>query len=350
MKSNNMRSTNLLLMLSGYVIFACASLTSCNDAGTSPITGLFSDGKQAQTSPYTITGEALAELQVEEFEELLSSAQSAKLAGVVDEAEIQNSPTRSTTASLKPEAEIEVIRLPNVQGNTVRDAMASARFDAALGVQAVEVSVLGTTYQFAPVPAMPRAVVNNLVNNLLSSLNISSLPRKSVFVYPPIVLSSTATSSSSLIKLNDANALARFRVTSYNLADNTLDIPGAITITLQENANVPRTQPLTVRWNMAGTFTEGIVTLRNIVDSAALAGLVGKSAKEVKDILKGFSRSITKKLNAPTNSVEVTAEELSKLQAGSAYLGISLKNKKTTNGGKAVLEAETHAGVRLRLQ
>ncbi len=261
-------------------------------------------------------------------------------------------PNRDSNAA-RPEAMLEISRRLNTQGTMTSGGAASARFNSALGVQSVSVAVMGASYQLVTPPMRPEPRNNAPSGNgRPSSTNANARPPRlaeTIFVYPlPPSSTATSTMQPSLIALSDAPATATFTVRGYTLGETTIDIPGKATfISLKDGDALPRSSTVTVRWNPLGTFTGGVLTLRNVPDSAALAG---KTRREAEAIIRALPKPVVKQLVAGTNSVELTAAELGALQTGAAHLALSVANVKRTNSDKAVLKADAHSALRIRLQ
>jgi hypothetical protein len=257
----------------------------------------------------------------------------------------------------RPEAIVEISRRRLSGTSTETGAEASARFDSTLGVTGVILAVLGTSYQFVRPPMRPQngngrpgnggnggnPPGGNPPPNAQRPARIAS----TLFIFPAPPATS-ATTRPALITLNDVNALATVTAVGYTFADNTVDIPGKITlISVNEGDVVSRSAALNLRWNLAGTFTNGRITVHNVADSATLAG---KSRQEVAQILRNMPKPLSKELSAGTTSVEFTATELASLQSGMAEISVGVVNTKRTNSDKAVLIAHSRSGIRVRLQ
>ncbi len=254
----------------------------------------------------------------------------------------------------RPEAIVEISRRPISRTSTETGAEASARFDSTLGVTGVSLAVLGTSYQFVRPPMRPQngngrpgnggnPSGGNPPPNAQRPARIAS----TLFVFPAPPATS-ATTRPTLIMLNDANAIATVTVVGYTFADNRVDIPGKITLTsMKEGDVVSRSAALNLRWNLAGTYTNGRVTVHNVADSTALAG---KSRQEVAQILRNMPKPLSKKFSVGTTSIEFTAAELASLQAGTVEISVGVVNAKRTNSDKAVLIAHSRNGIRVRLQ
>lgn len=317
------------------ITIALLGLTACQqDGATSPIASLDDLATAAVVSGTSLnTSDAQsANLDASDTESCFSSGMNLlALAG--------GSETR-------PEAVLEINRRLISRTGTQTGGEATGRFDSSLGVTGVSVAILGTTYQFVQPPLRGRnggGQPNGGQQGGQRPARITS----TIFVFPAPP-STTATTAPSLITLNDANATATFTVSGYALADNTLDIPGTIAFTSVKSGDVvSRSAATTVRWSVAGTFTNGVVTLHNVLDSAALAG---KSRREVEQIRRNLPKPITKQLQAGATSVEFTAAELTALQSGTAELSIGIVNAKRTNSDKAILIAHSRTGLRLSLQ
>lgn len=255
----------------------------------------------------------------------------------------------------RPEAVLEINRRRLSSTSTETGGEASARFDNTLGVTGVSVAVLGTTYQFVTPPMRPnngngRGPGGNGNGNPNSTNANAPRPDRiasTLFVFPAPP-STTSTTTPALITLSPANAVATFTVNGYTLGDNTLGIPGTVSFTsLKSGDALSRTSNLTVRWSVAGTFTNGVVVLKNVLDSTALDG---KTRREIEQIRRNLPKPITKQLTAGAASVDFTAAELTALQAGSAEITVGIVNAKRTNSDKAILIARTHTGARITLQ
>lgn len=348
------------------IFIAFFGLTACNSAGsTAPIAAfdaasdnsalaLNSLGMSAsEAKEYADVNSILTDMQSEMLDEITLGRRNPRGAG--GEGGL-NAPPRDTNA-VRPEATLEISRKTGASGST-SGAAASARFNSALGVQGVNVSVLGANYtlvtpplrapNLTPPPQRPNSTnANARPNSTNANAQRPQRIAETLFVFP-LPPSSTATSQPTLIALMDANALATFTVRGYSLGETTIDIPGKIVITsAKEGDALPRTAALTVRWSALGSFTNGIVSLRNVPDSAALAGLsrMGAEAR-----IRALPRPIVKTLSAGATSIEFSAAEMAALQAGNAHLSVSVANVKRTNSDKAVLKADSHTGLRLRLQ
>lgn len=252
----------------------------------------------------------------------------------------------------RPEAVLEINRRPLSRTSTESGGEASARFDSTLNVKGVSVTVLGTTYQFVTPPLRTQngngrgTGGNGNPNSTNANAQRPERIASTLFVFPAPPTTSAALPA--LIALTPVNAAATFTVNGYTLADNTLDIPGTIAITsLKDGDALSRSASLTVRWSVAGTFTNGVITVRNVLDSAALAG---KSRREAEQLLRSLPKPIAKQLSAGASSADFTAAELTALQAGTAEISLGIVNAKRTNNDKALLLARTRTGARVRLQ
>lgn len=338
------------------ILLAVFSLTACNSNGSSPLAAL--DDNAATTVSLNSLGastQALSGVNAD-MNDILETMQADLLNDISGvprgprpaQGSPSGSPVGVDTSKTRPEAVLEVSRRPNALGSTTSGGAASARFNSALGVQGVSVNVLGTNYTLVTPPLRSRGTTQTPPPSSTNA-NASRQPRiaETLFVYP-LPPSSTATTQPSLITLSDAAALATFTVAGYTLGDNSIQIPGTITVTsAKEGDNVSRSAALTVRWNVSGSFTNGVLSLRNVPDSAALAG---KSRSEAEKILRSLPKPIVKQLSVGATSVELSATEMASLQAGNAHLSLSVANVKRTNTDKAVLKADSHTGIKIRLQ
>lgn len=252
----------------------------------------------------------------------------------------------------RPEAVLEIKRRRLSATSTETGGEATARFDNTLGVIGVSVLVQGATYQFVTPPMRPnngngRGPGGNPPNSTNANAQRPERIASTLFVFPAPP-STTSTTTPALITLTPANAAATFTVSGYTLGDNTLDIPGNVSFTsLKSGDALSRASNLSVRWSVAGTFTNGVVVLKNVLDSTALAG---KTRREIEQIRRNLPQPITKQLTAGATSVDFTAAELTALQAGTAEISIGIVNAKRTNSDKAILIARTHTGARVTLQ
>lgn len=344
-------------------------MTSCNSTGNSPIAAFDNVGMTNTSSAIslesilasysTTPNEILNDVNTEELSEAMGIGGGEPLGDNTLGGPPRGgnpaggSPRPSTNgtvgAGTRPEAVLEIARRPIGQDRATAGGFSSARFSGSLGVVGVSVSLAGNTYTLSALPQ--RSGNSNPPNGRPNSTNATTTqPQRTPeahFVYPAPP-SSTATTTPTPIPLTDANAIATFRVNSYTLQDNAIDLPGKIAITsIQENASLPRTAALTVNWTVPGTFTNGQIILRNVLDSSALAG---KTREEVRQILRNLPKPITKRITAGATSVTFTAAELATLQAGNVHLSIAITNVKRTNSDKAVLSAHSANGVFFRFQ
>ncbi|MCU0428122.1 MAG: hypothetical protein MUF71_21120 [Candidatus Kapabacteria bacterium] len=354
----------LFLAVAALLLAITFGMTSCNATGNSPIAGFDNTSTNALSTDISLEtilasysstpNEMLNDVNTEDLSETMGIGGGAVLgdnllgapprAGNPQGGNPRPSTTGTTTPETRPEAILEISRRPIGQDRATAGGFSSARFSGSLGVVGVSVSVLGNTYAFTALTQRPGN--SNSPNGRPNSTNANAQrPQESAFVYPAPPSGGAAPTP---IPLTDANALATFRVNSYTLQDNAIDIPGKISVTsIQENASLPRTAPLTVNWTLAGTFTSGQIMLRNVLDSSALAG---KTREEVRRIVSNLPRPVTKRFTAGTTSMTFTAAELASLQAGNVHLSIAVANVKRTNSDKAVLSAHSANGVFFRFQ
>jgi hypothetical protein len=140
--------------------------------------------------------------------------------------------------------------------------------------------------------------------------------------------------------LPTGNANVTFAATGYALSDNSITVPGTITITSQKEGDaVQRSAGLTVTWSGADTFTQGAVVVRNVPDSAARG--TRPSTPPAKPVTKTLTSGA---------SVSFTAAELATLQAGKAAIEVTIANAKAINSNKAVLAAHSATRIRVTLQ
>ncbi|MBD1207154.1 MAG: hypothetical protein H9535_01900 [Ignavibacteria bacterium] len=323
----------------GIALAFFVGVTACQqDGSTSPIAALDDLNSSSSLSASAVSGSLTSD---DSDLDLSSGLNIMALAG--------GSETR-------PEAVLEIKRRPLSRTSTETGGEASARFDNTLGVTGVSVAVLGTTYQFVTPPMRPnngngRGPGGNGNGNPNSTNANAPRPERiasTLFVFPAPPATNASTTLPALITLTPVNATATFTVSGYALADNALDIPGNVSFTsLKSGDALSRASNLSVRWNVAGTFTNGVVVLKNVLDSTALAG---KTRREIEQIRRNLPKPITKQLTAGAASVDFTAAELTALQAGSAEITVGIVNAKRTNSDKAILIARTNAGARITLQ
>jgi hypothetical protein len=323
-------SRRAIISAAALIAFALVGLTACQDGTTSPIAALDNLSSASTLSASSLTSDGDAQLSGDMEMDIMA------LAG--------GSETR-------PEAVLEIARRPLSRTSIQTGGEAKTRFDSTLNVKSVSVAVLGTTYQLVTPPMRP----GNGGQGGHPGGNGGTPPSgqrpdrvaATLFVFPAPP-ATTATTTPALITLNDANALATFTVSGYTLTDNTLDIPGKIAFSsVKDGDALSRATALAVRWSVAGTFTNGAVVIRNVLDSTALAG---KTRREAEQLLRNLPKPITKQLQAGATSVDFTAAELTALQAGTAELSVGVINAKRTNSDKAILIAHSRTGVRVRLQ
>lgn len=319
------------------ITFAFLGLTSCQQDGTtSPIAALDDLNSSSSLSTASLTSDAQTSGGLEM--DLLA-----------------------LTGGSRPEAVFEIKRRPLSRTSTETGGEASARFDNTLGVTGVSVAVLGTTYQFVTPPMRPQngngrgpggngngGNGNGNPNSTNANAQRPDRIASTLFVFPAPPATNASTTLPALITLTPVNATAIFTVSGYTLADNTLNIPGNVSFTsLKDGDALSRTAALTVRWSVAGTFTNGVITVRNVLDSTALAG---KSRREIEQMLRSLPKPITKQLTAGATSIDFTAAELTALQAGSTEISLGIVNAKRTNSDKALLVAHARTGARVILQ
>jgi hypothetical protein len=324
-------SRRAVISAAALIAFALVGLTACQDGTTSPIAALDNLSSASTLSASSLTSDSDAQLSGDMEMDIMA------LAG--------GSETR-------PEAVLEIARRSLSRTSTQTGGEAKTRFDSTLNVKSVSVAVLGTTYQLVTPPMRP----GNGGQGGHPGGNGGTPPSgqrpdrvaATLFVFPAPPATTATTTTPALITLNDANALATFTVSGYTLSDNTLDIPGKISFTsVKDGDALSRAAALTVRWSLAGTFTNGAVVIRNVLDSTALAG---KTRREAEQLLRNLPKPITKQLQVGATSVDFTAAELTALQAGTAELSVGVINAKRTNSDKAILIAHSRTGVRVRLQ
>jgi hypothetical protein len=324
-------SRRAVISAAALIAFALVGLTACQDGTTSPIAALDNLNSASTLSASSLTSDSDAQVSGDMEMDIMA------LAG--------GSETR-------PEAVLEIARRPLSRTSTQTGGEAKTRFDSTLNVKSVSVAVLGTTYQLVTPPMRP----GNGGQGGHPGGNGGTPPSgqrpdriaATLFVFPAPPATTAITTTPALITLNDANALATFTVSGYTLTDNTLDIPGKISFSsVKDGDALSRATALTVRWSLAGTFTNGAVVIRNVLDSTALAG---KTRREAEQLLRNLPKPITKQLQAGATSVDFTAAELTALQAGTAELSVGVVNAKRTNSDKAILIAHSRSGVRVRLQ
>lgn len=325
-------SRRAVISAAALIAFALVGLTACQDGTTSPIAALDNLSSASTLSASSLTSDSDAQLSGDMEMDIMA------LAG--------GSETR-------PEAVLEIARRPLSRTSTQTGGEAKTRFDSTLNVKSVSVAVLGTTYQLVtpPMRSGNGGQGGHPGGNGGGTPPSGQRPDRvaaTLFVFPAPPATTATTTTPALITLNDANALATFTVSGYTLTDNTLDIPGKISFTsVKEGDALSRATALTVRWSVAGTFTNGAVVIRNVLDSTALAG---KTRREAEQLLRNLPKPITKQLQAGATSVDFTAAELTALQAGTAELLVGVINAKRTNSDKAILIAHSRTGIRLRLQ
>lgn len=327
------------------ITFAFLGLTACQQDGTtSPIAALDDLNSSSSLSAASLTSDAQTSGGLEM--DLLALAGGS-----------------GNATGTRPEAVLEIKRRPLSRTSTETGGEASARFDNTLGVTGVSVAVLGTTYQFVTPPMRPHngngqgpggngngngGNGNGNPNSTNANAQRPERIASTLFVFPAPPATNASTTLPALITLTPVNATATFTVSGYTLADNTLEIPGTVSFTsLKDGDALSRAAALTVRWNVAGTFTNGVVVVRNVLDSTALAG---KTRREIEQIRRNLPKPITKQLTAGATSIDFTAAELTALQAGSAEISLGIVNAKRTNSDKALLVAHARTGARVILQ
>ncbi|TAE29542.1 MAG: hypothetical protein EAZ92_05970 [Candidatus Kapaibacterium sp.] len=370
---NTFQVRNRIIAAVAGIFIASFGFTACSGTGSSAIAGL-DDGATATASAYALNsmgasansstallGNAdmtgiLNDMQTELLDDIFAGRPNGRGAnGSPNGGPNGTPPPNRDSNAIRPEAMLEVSRRLNAQGTMTSGGAASARFNSALGVQGVSVAVMGAIYQLVTPPMRPEGRNNQPPGGgRPNSTNANARPPRlaeTIFVYP-LPPSSTATTTMtmppSLITLSDAPATANFTVRGYTLGETTIDIPGKATFTsVKEGDALSRSSAVTVRWNPIGTFTGGVLTLRNVPDSAALAG---KTRREAEAIIRALPKPVVKPIVAGTSSVEFSSAELGTLQTGAAHLALSVANVKRTNSDKAVLKADSHSALRVRLQ
>jgi hypothetical protein len=332
------------------ITFALLGTTACQQDGIfSSNTASSFDNANAIAATNTASGLSLASLADSEDDAL---AQAAAIGNISEQA--NHAPrilemlgvSRDSASGVRPAAILEISRRRLSETSTQTGGAASARFNGSLGVKGVSVSVLGASYQFVTPPMRQRNGGNPPNGNPVGTT--ATRIAETIFVYPAPPSTSATTALPSLITLTDANATATFTINGYTLADNTLGIPGKITLTNAKDGDVlPRSAAFTMRWSVAGTFTNGVVTIHNVLDSAARAG---KSRSQVEQLQRNLPKPIVKQVSAGAISVDFTAAELTSLQAGAAEISLGIVNTKKTNNDTAILMAHSRTGARLRLQ
>ncbi len=275
------------------------------------------------------------------------------------------SPFADILGGATPEAVLEVRRVPasptGTTGNTTGGGSASARFDATLQIQGASVRLLGVSYPLILAPTRPQHDQSGgrpngpgghpggmpPSGNPPSGNSTSGTP-PTLFLYPAPPSSTATTTTPILLPLGTGSASVAFTATGYALSDNTIEVPGAITITSHsEGGTFQRSAALTVRWSASGAVTNGMVIVRNVADSTVLAG---KSRSEREAYLKSLPKPISKKITAGSSSADFTAAEVATLQAGKAAIEVQLLNAKAINNNKAVLAGHSATHIRLTAQ
>lgn len=133
---------------------------------------------------------------------------------------------------------------------------------------------------------------------------------------------------SQMMTLPNGSQPAVFSVANYTLTQNTVSVPGEITLNAPAaNSNVPRTSDLTVDWNIssAGAYNAIFISDQN-------------GNYQFKQNLGNVSTAV------------FTAAELGQLSAGSAYIYAMSYNFVLTNNNEAVLIGEAVAVNQITLQ